>query len=238
MTRNEFLNINANALEQANRIMYCFGPTDIILVMSRDVLGMMTATTEFVTLNATDGSAEYRGLPIAVINEEGAQSFMRPALKGVVCHDDMMLDDLIIVDDENRLFRLVSKNPWRFVDTGFTVSYQILNNETRTMTDSATFNRVPVTFDPDINRAFADGLRISEVQSPDIYSGIDLLGHMSEVVCHGTITTSRITTPDNTYVRKRRKPKEQEEELDAGDTKLIDEFLNGFAHKESLQSGT
>lgn len=222
MTRREFLDMHANAIEQANRIEYYSGYTKIIFVVSKDVLQMMTRMTEYITLCVSDNSAEYCGFPIAVINED-THGFMRPALKGTVYYEHMMPDDLIVVDDENRIFKLKNKIPVQFVDTGFTVNYQVLNNEIGTATDSATFNRVPITFGVDMNRVFAGGWR----------GLIDGVG----VVEHGT-TIPEMQGHNYFPVRKSRKPKEQEEELDAGDTKLIDEFLNGFAHKESLQSAT
>lgn len=95
----------------------------IVIVMSREMRYevIRNLNTEYTTTNG--GVEMLFGYRVGVINEQVEGEYIVPALMGMNYHDGMQLNDVIIVDDDNRLYRLESTSPIRFSDMGLTVDF-------------------------------------------------------------------------------------------------------------------
>ena len=151
----------------------------------------------------------------------------------MVCHPEMQIDDVIVVDDENRLFRLENTDPMQFADMGLTVSFGMY-------TDVAT----PVTAD-NVATISADlANTIATTANTATITIDDFAGAVSNITWDGVLNIGAQTatttngwdwwlrdaySTSDYYSPPKRKAKKKEEELSAGDTRLLDEFLSGFA---------
>ncbi len=274
MTREELLELMANADEQITRMRTIADEPDIVLVMSRDVCNAMVEqmhTEEHLTdfrpyFTARDNgglTAVYHGYPVAVINEAEATGMMIPAFRGMVFYVGMQLNDIIVVDDDNRLFRLESIDPIRYVDMGLTVRYgdeentQPVVNRTynNAMDDARAYfgfdgNMIEIPNVTDIHftandttthnadGVIADFLDEHEMTATTpINEVIERLAVLWEDV---TINADEVAVAANRFLSSPSYSTHATDmkELDAGDTKLIDDFLNGFAQKGFLQEAT
>ena len=166
--------------------------------MTADFYRELLATADIHANRDGDHYGFLYGYRIALINEPTERTMVSPAVLGMTYHPGMALDDIIVVDEENRVFRLTSRDPVQFTDTGMTVRFDA---HTRNWANPATWEYNPtVTFHVDtaeINHSVFD----------------------------------RLTGGGR---RKKNRVKE-DAELSAGDTKAMDEFLDGFAIKQNLQ---
>lgn len=186
MDRAEFHRHHDSALQRAERMRtYCTND-EIILVMTEDFYRELCALVEIPANRDVDNYGTLYGYRIAVINEPTERTMVSPAMLGMTYHPYMALDDIIVVDEENRVFRLASRDPVQFTDTGMTVRFDAHTRTTRM--DAAV---------AEINHSVFD----------------------------------RLTGGGR---RKKNRVKE-DAELSAGDTKAMDEFLDGFAIKQNLQ---
>lgn len=166
MDRAEFQRYIDNALQEAERVRTYCTQDEIVLIMTADFYRELLATADIHANRDGDHYGFLYGYRIALINEPTERTMVSPAVLGMTYHPGMALDDIIVVDEENRVFRLTSRDPVQFTDTGMTV------------------------------RVF-----------------------------------DRLTGGGR---RKKNRVKE-DAELSAGDTKAMDEFLDGFAIKQNLQ---
>jgi len=257
MTREEFATLEARALGELGRIRH-HATADIVMVVSRDVLEAMQ---EINITELTDGFiAAYRGYQIAVVDNPEIREMMRPAIHSMEYHDWMQIGDIIVVDDENRLFSLALTEPHPlFVDMGITVNYftgLTVEDETVRTHNGRAFTTDRTLYMTDARGNTIEIPNITEVTVDTIpeWMPIANLARMEPVTFTGTLTNtlgqiatdifSGIADPFGCRAGidisspKRLHKKKGEEELNAGDTKLIDDFLKGFAHKETLQSAT
>lgn len=93
------------------------------LVVSMDIYYLMMAHAQN-PIYTGDTYGEYHGVPIAVVPPEyGMTEFAEPAIIGMV-YDPMMLEgDIIVVGDDNSLYRLESREPLQFTNMGVTVQF-------------------------------------------------------------------------------------------------------------------
>ena len=244
MDRAEFQRYIDNALQKAERVRtYCTND-EIILVMTEDFYRELCALVEIPANRDVDnyGILFPYGYRIAVINEPTERTMVSPAMLGMTYHPYMALDDIIVVDEENRVFRLASRDPVQFTDTGVTVRFDAHTRTPRM--DTAVI---------DAGNIAAEAMRAATAQVA------------TTTATFGTITTTATTTGDNwqqywvnpatweynptvtfrpycgvfdilTGGGRRKKNRVKEDaELSAGDTKAMDEFLDGFAIKQNLQ---
>lgn len=198
MDRAEFQRYIDNALQEAERVRTYCTQDEIVLIMTADFYRELLATADIHANRDGDHYGFLYGYRIALINEPTERTMVSPAVLGMTYHPGMALDDIIVVDEENRVFRLTSRDPVQFTDTGMTVRFDA---HTRNWANPATWEYNPtVTFHVDtaeINHSVFD----------------------------------RLTGGGR---RKKNRVKE-DAELSAGDTKAMDEFLDGFAIKQNLQ---
>lgn len=95
----------------------------VVLVVSMDIYYLMVAHAQN-PIYTGDTYGEYHGVPIAVVSpEHGMTEFAEPAIIGMV-YDPMMLEgDIIVVGDDNSLYRLESREPLQFTNMGVTVQF-------------------------------------------------------------------------------------------------------------------
>lgn len=208
--------------------------------------------------------AVYHGFRIGVVNERGHDSILKPAMLRMEYYDWMEDNDIIVVGDENKLFQLESREPICFRDMELTVSFldetqttvnaTVTNaaidaiNETNTAgtVTAATVNAArPVEMNYRDGQLFIDGIPV------DLQHGVlemeDLAGTTARLNWNniGRATVDWLGAVPAATVEPARPVREQraarpmasraEEPLNPGDTKMLDDFLGGFAIKETLQ---
>ena len=195
MDRAEFQRYIDNALQEAERVRTYCTQDEIVLIMTADFYRELLATADIHANRDGDHYGFLYGYRIALINEPTERTMVSPAVLGMTYHPGMALDDIIVVDEENRVFRLTSRDPVQFTDTGMTVRFDAHTRTTRM--DTAVIDVGNIAAETIINHSVFD----------------------------------RLTGGGR---RKKNRVKE-DAELSAGDTKAMDEFLDGFAIKQNLQ---
>lgn len=195
--------------------------SDLVLVMTPDVYTAMQYYDAQPLFNH-EGARRvrpcygyYRGIQIGIVNEYRPDTMITPAIVGTQYHNGMALDDIIVVGDDNRLFQMRDTNPVRFVDTGYTVSF-----------DAAVMEQMSGRME----NAAADALRDMFTITP---AGITIT--MDDVQINEQLLAMLAGTDVSNPRRKKRKKACNTEDLAPGDTKALDEFINGFAIKQTLQ---
>lgn len=231
MTRAEFNTALEDAIRKAERAQaYTGGRYEIALIVTRDVYRFLSehAGVTFDVRNTDHGI--YRGYRIG---------------------------------DENRLFQLESREPICFRDMGLTASFgngaRATANATVTNTVVDTINETnaagtvtaatvnaarPVEMNYRDGRLFVDGIPI------DLQHGVlemeDLMGTTARLnwnnIGRATVdwlgavpATAEPARPVRAQRPARPMASRAEEPLNPGDTKMLDEFLDSFAIKETLQ---
>lgn len=187
---------------------------DLVLVMTPDVYTAMQHYGAQLMFNH-EGNGYYCGIQIGIVNEHRPDTMIAPAVIGTQYHNGMALDDIIVVGDDNRLFQMRDTNPVRFVDTGYTVSF-----------DAAVMEQMSDR----VENAAADVLRDMFAVTP---AGITIT--MDDVQINEQLLAMLAGTNVSNPRRKKRKKACNTEDLAPGDTKALDEFINGFAIKQTLQ---
>lgn len=209
--------------------------------------------------------AVYHGFRIGVVNERGHDSILKPAMLGMEYYDWMEDNDIIVVGDENKLFQLESREPICFRDMELTVSFldEIQTTVNATVTNAAvdtinetnaagTVTAAAVNAARPIEMNYRDGRLFIEGVPIDFPLGglamEDLVGVTTPQLDWNT--TGRATvdwfgavpvaaTEPARPMRAQRAAHPMapraEEPLNPGDTKMLDEFLDSFAIKETLQ---
>ena len=218
MDRAEFQRYIDNALQKAERVRtYCTND-EIILVMTEDFYRELCALVEIPANRDVDnyGILFPYGYRIAVINEPTERTMVSPAMLGMTYHPYMALDDIIVVDEENRVFRLASRDPVQFTDTGMTVRFDA---HTR-------FNKIFYEMKKRYN------LRTAKEWLETEYNGGFYLHDASTSTYLPYCGVFDILTGGG---RRKKNRIKEDAELSAGDTKAMDELLDGFAIKQNLQ---
>lgn len=195
MDRERYTELVADAVGKANRLLAVSdGQNSVVVVMSRTMRNeILVQEGANYTMRNGDYVEEYCGYRVGIVNEIDDEEFILPAMVGMAYHPGMQIDDVIVVDDENRLFRLESTDPVQFADMGLTVNFGLYADAATAATaDNA------ATVAVDLANTISTPI-------PDYYS-----------------------RPVE-YSPPKRKARKKEEELSAGDTRLLDEFLSGFA---------
>lgn len=258
MDRAEFQRYIDNALQEAERVRTYCTQDEIVLIMTADFYRELLATADIHANRDGDHYGFLDGYRIALINEPTERTMVSPAVLGMTFHPVMALDDNIVVDEENRVFRLTSRDPVQFTDTGMTVRFDAHTRTTRAdiYMDTAVIDARNIAAEA-MRVATAQTATTTATEEPFYYNPFE------------TITTTDTTTGDNwqQYLanpatweynhtvtfhvdtaeinhsvfdrligsgRKKNRVKE-DAELSAGDTKAMDEFLDGFAIKQNLQ---
>ena len=203
MDRAEFQRYIDNALQKAERVRTYCAQDEIVLIMTADFYRELLATTDIHANRDGDHYGFLYGYRIALINEPTEGTMVSPAVLGMTFHPGMALDDNIVVDEENRVFRLTSRDPVQFTDTGMTVRFDAHTHTTRM--DAAVIDAGNWEYNPTVT---------FHVDTAEINHSV----------------FDRLTGGG----RKKNRVKE-DAELSAGDTKAMDEFLDGFAIKQNLQ---
>ena len=217
MTLTEYRTAVSEALAAVDRICErtSLERSDLILVMTPDAHAAMWYYDEAQLMLDHEGYGCYCGVQIGIINEHIPDTMITPAIIGAQYHNGMALDDIIVVGDDNRLFQMRDTNPVRFVDTGYTVSF-----------DAAVMEQMSGRME----NAAADVLRDMFTITP---AGITIT--MDDVQINEQLLAMLAGTDVSNPRRKKRKKACNTEVLAPGDTKALDEFINGFAIKQTLQ---
>lgn len=264
MTRAEFNTALEDAIRKAERAQaYTGGRYEIALIVTRDVYRFLSehAGVTFDVRNTDHGI--YRGYRIGIVNEQGYSDILKPAMLGMEYYNGMETNDIIVVGDENRLFQLESREPICFRDMGLTASFgngaRATANATVTNTvvdatnetnaagtvTAATVNAArPVEMNYRDGRLFVDGIPI-DLQHGVLEMG-DLMGTTARLnwnnIGRATVdwlgavpATAEPARPVRAQRPARTMASRAEEPLNPGDTKMLDEFLDSFAIKETLQ---
>lgn len=251
MTIEEFIEYKQEAFSDVARLE-AIGQTNMILVVSRDIFYAMVQFNNTALAYSNENGdviSRYNGFDLAIINENEAEHIMKPALFGMNHFVGMQIDDIIIVDDDNRLFRLERTNPVQYVDMGLTVRCR----------------RHMATGDTALNMGtmYADNMVQQYVHfdtAPELtfdttaYATYDTTGYATYTTADRAepfylrqpqtieMTLDNVTIDwaniFNNFGTSMGEPKPDENELGVGDTKLIDDFLNGFSKKEILNPAT
>ena len=213
----------------------------IVIVMSREMRYevIRNLNTEYTTTNG--GVEMLFGYRVGVINEQVEGEYIVPALMGMNYHDGMQLNDVIIVDDDNRLYRLESTSPIRFSDMGLTVNFcENITATTAAVNYDATMDTIATMADTWATTVDTATITLNDFASA--YSNI----RWDDISYETAQTTANIGdgntwwfrapydyyygTVEQTFVepKKPKRKAKREEELSAGDTRLMDEFLEGF----------
>lgn len=223
MDRAEFHRHHDSALERAEHMRtYCTND-EIILVMTADFYRELCTLVEIHANRDVDNYGTLYGYRIAVINEPTEHTMVSPAILGMTYHPYMALDDIIVVDEENRVFRLTSRDPVQFTDTGMTVRFDAHTRTTRM--DTAVI---------DAGNIAAETMRVATAQAATTTATWEYNPTVTFHVDTAEINHSVFDRLTGGGRRKKNRVKE-DAELSAGDTKAMDEFLDGFAIKQNLQ---
>lgn len=240
MTQREYETLRDSALARCERLeSICPNTTEIVFAVTRDVRAAMVRDAGTTLTANTAGVYEtFIGKRICIINEETDEPLFLPAVCDRAYYHGMVADDIILVED-NHLYvlRQTEPNPM-FVDTNLTV----------------TFNEAT---EPEPAVAFADVAAAVGVNTAITADDTDWLrqtawGDWRTVTTAAGPYTTTATINDNPFVyhmadngitldalrraieetgsmfQKKAPKKPKEEELNAGDTKMLDDFLNSF----------
>ena len=95
----------------------------VALVVSMDIYHLMIAHAQN-PIYTGDTYGEYHGVPIAMISPEYRMTeFAKPAIIGMVYDPTMLEGDIIVVGDDNNLYRLESREPLQFTNMDVTVQF-------------------------------------------------------------------------------------------------------------------
>ena len=265
MTRAEFNTALEDAIRKAERAQaYTGGRYEIALIVTRDVYRFLSehAGVTFDVRNTDHGI--YRGYRIGIVNEQGYSDILKPAMLGMEYYNGMETNDIIVVGDENRLFQLESREPICFRDMGLTASFgngaRATANATVTNTvvdainetnaagtvTAATVNAArPVEMNYRDGRLFIEGVPIDfplgglamedlvGVTTPQL--DWNTTGRATVDWFGAVPATAEPARPVRAQRPVRPMASRAEEPLNPGDTKTLDEFLDSFAIKETLQ---
>lgn len=235
MDRAEFQRYIDNALQEAERVRTYCAQDEIVLIMTADFYRELLATTDIHANRDGDHYGFLYGYRIALINEPTECTMVSPAVLGMTFHPGMALDD-------------------NFTDTGMTVRFDAHTYTTRM--DAAVI---------DAGNIAAEAMRVATAQAatttatvePFYYNPFETITTTATTTggnwqqywvnpatweYNPTVTFHVDTAEINHSVfdrltgggRKKNRVKE-DAELSAGDTKAMDEFLDGFAIKQNLQ---
>lgn len=228
MDRAEFQRYIDNALQEAERVRTYCTQDEIVLIMTADFYRELLATADIHANRDGDHYGFLYGYRIALINEPTERTMVSPAVLGMTYHPGMALDDIIVVDEENRVFRLTSRDPVQFTDTGMTVRFDAHTRTTRMDVEPFYYNpfetitTTTTTTGGNWQQYWANPATWE--YNPTVTFHVD-----TAEINHSVF--DRLTGGGR---RKKNRVKE-DAELSAGDTKAMDEFLDGFAIKQNLQ---
>lgn len=231
MDRAEFQRYIDNALQEAERMRTYCTQDEIVLIMTADFYRELLATADIHANRDGDHYGFLYGYRIALINEPTERTMVSPAVLGMTYRD-----------------------PVQFTDTGMTVRFDAHTHTTRM--DAAVI---------DAGNIAAEAMRVATAQAatttatvePFYYNPFETItttdtttgGNWQQYWVNPatweynpTVTFHVDTAEINHSVfdrltgggRKKNRVKE-DAELSAGDTKAMDEFLDGFAIKQNLQ---
>ena len=201
---------------------------------------------------------------LVLLNEQGYSDILKPAMLGMEYYNGMEANDIIVVGDENRLFQLESREPICFRDMGLTASFgngtratanatvtntavDAINetNTTETVTAATVNTAHPVEMNYRDGQLFIDGIPV------DLQHGVlemeDLAGTTARLNWNnigratvdwlGAVPAATVEPARPARAQRAARPmaSRAEEPLNPGDTKMLDEFLGGFAIKETLR---
>lgn len=248
MDRERYTELVADAVGKANRLLAISdGQNSVVVVMSRTMRNeILVQEGANYTMRNGDYVEEYCGYRVGIVNEIDDEEFILPAMVGMAYHPGMQIDDVIVVDDENRLFRLESTDPVQFADMGLTVNFGLYadaataataDNAATVAVDlantiSTTANTATITLDDfvgAVSNITWDDVLNTGTQTATTTNGWDWWLRDAYTVPDYYFRTSDTADRAVEYSPPKRKARKKEEELSAGDTRLLDEFLSGFA---------
>lgn len=241
MTRAEFNNALEEALQKAARARaYTSGRYEIALIVTRDVYRFLSehAGVTFDVRNTDHGI--YRGYRIGIVNEQGYSDILKPAMLGMEYYNGMEVNDIIVVGDENRLFQLESREPICFRDMGLTVSF---GNGARATANATVTNTVANAINETNAAGAVTAAAVNAARPVEMnYAGTTVRLNWNNI---GRATVDWLGAVPAATVEPARPVRAQrparpmasraEEPLNPGDTKMLDEFLDSFAIKDTLQ---
>lgn len=227
MTRTEYMALAREAETQYTHLRDTLQrDTNIVFVVSRDVYQAMIGYEPINPSIGVDVTAEYNGVPLCRINEEGMEAFFVPVVysRHFNHHNGVQVGDYVIFNDENDdlLYRLVRLAPeTMYTDTGLTVSFVNYTMPTTNLTATAATEE---TIGQALNR-FAEAWNELGLQTTFAGEALErVLGWEPQYMAQW-----RTDTETAEPIRANRKNEnKKEEELNPGDTILLDEYLNSY----------
>lgn len=251
MTREEYDATIQRVMNNVERL--CCDNCEIVIVVSRDVYNSVLNIT-----NEEDTYGTYCGHRIGIVKDPNGgevENFMKAALIGMTIQNtEVRIGDLLVIseDTDNRLYRMEATDPIQFNDTGLVVEFNRTHREnTYAETDATTtWNTAATAFVNTINvgdLAFMETTTTDTVytgswagtttttrddRTPIVVRAVGMASRLNEApfsrvdLNRFDYDAPQMSTP--TRGRRIEAVKEQERELDPGDTKLLDEFLGSF----------
>lgn len=248
MTRTEYTALAREAEARYEHLRYTLQhDIDIVFVVSRDVYQAMVGYEPANTLvnfaaDTVDIATEYMGVPLCCINED-AEEFFMPVVysQHFNHHNGVQVGDYVLFNDENNglLYRLVRLVPeTMYTDTGLTVSFVNYTIPTTNYADVAAAVAA--------NAATETNLTATAVTEDTIGQALDRFAEAwNELGLQTTFAGEALgraigwepqymaqwqtgaETAESVRV-KRKKRTQREEELNPGDTALLDEYLGSY----------
>ena len=197
-------------------------------------------------------------------NIEGIEDMVAPALVGMAYNPGVnRLGDVIVVSEENdnRLYQMTNENPAQFNDMGLTVRFGNAAQGQNAVLDVAAMNTTnnTITVTTTDNGAGVSGIQFNEAQPHINANNADYANVLNNwaATLNATITQQEMeriadafnaahpevaytdtATTANWWYRSptpsKRKKAACEPELNPGDTKLLDEFLESFSRNSGM----
>lgn len=244
MTQTEYEALREDAIARyENMAEVCPAGTEFVFAVTRDVYRMLRFDRDNYGLEVVNRTGMYDmfyGQHVCIINENTPDSIFAPAVCSRAYYPGMRLDDVILIEN-NHLYSLRSIEPEvMYVDTGLTVSFDdrwvaTAVHRTDNQTDMTT------TIGIDLARAATAvdnaAMAINDTEMRFATATINWEEFMNATTGLGaseitfTIGDEYRDTLSRVIMQEPRKhcvSKSKEEELNPGDTKALDDFLESF----------
>lgn len=232
MDRAEFQRYIDNALQEAERVRTYCTQDEIVLIMTADFYRELLATADIHANRDGDHYGFLYGYRIALINEPTERTMVSPAVLGTTYHPGMALDDIIMTvrfDAHTRTTRMDTA----VIDAGNIAAETMRVATAQAATTTATVE--PFYYNP-----------FETITTTATTTGGNWQQYWVNPATweyNPTVTFHVDTAEINHSVfdrltgggRRKKNRVKEDAELSAGDTKAMDEFLDGFAIKQNLQ---
>lgn len=236
MTRTEYIMLTREAETQYEHLRHTLQrDTNIVFVVSRDVYQAMVGYEPLDSTICDDVAAKYNGVPLCRINEEGMEAFFVPVVysRHFNHHNGVQVGDYVLFNDENNdlLYHLVRLVPeTMYTDTGLTVSFVNYTMPTTNAANASTETNLTATTatEETIGQALNQFAEVwSELGLSTTFAG-EALGRVIGWDPQYMVQWRTETETAEPMRANRKNENKKEEELNPGDTMLLDKYLNSY----------